>query len=69
LHQQDQPASAENNARARQNSTKEIKAIFEQNEVFHVSTSQNHRFLPGALYCSTFYLKDLTKIFLLRLSQ
>jgi len=31
--------------RARQNPPKEKKAIFEQNEEFHVSTSQNPRFL------------------------
>jgi len=50
--------------RARQSLLKEKQAIFEQNEEFHVSTSQNPRFLPGTLYFSTFYLKHLAKIFL-----
>jgi len=58
-------STAENTARVRQSPPKERQAIFEQNEEFHVSTSQNPRFLPGTLYFSTFYLKDLAKIFLL----
>jgi len=49
---------------ARQNPPKEKQAIFKQNEEFHVSTSQNPRFLPGTLYFSTFYLHDLAKFFL-----
>jgi len=48
-----------------QNPPKEKHAIFEQNEEFHVSTSHNPQFLPGTLYFSTFYLKDLAKVFLL----
>jgi len=56
---------AENTARVGQNPPKEKQAVFEQNIEFHVSTSQNPRFLPGTLYFSTFYLKDLAKIFLL----
>jgi len=51
--------------RVRQNPPKEKQAIFEQNKEFHVATSQNPRFLPGILYFSTFYLKDLAKLFLL----
>jgi len=51
---------------SRQNRPKEKQTIFEQNEEFHVSTSQNPHFLPGTLYFSTFYLNDLAKkIFLL----
>jgi len=61
LRPRDQPL---NIPRARQNPPKEKQAIFEQNEEFHVSTSQNPRFLPGTIYFSTFYLKDLAKIFL-----
>jgi len=48
-----------NTARERKNPPKEKPAIFEQNEEFHVSTSQNPRLLPGTLYFSTFYLKAL----------
>jgi len=45
--------------RARLNPPKEKQAIFKQNEEFHISTSQN------LFFFSTFYLKDLAKIFLL----
>jgi len=63
-HSKHAPArsTAENTARARQNPPREKQAIFEQNEKFHVSTNQNPCFLPGTLYFSTFYLKDLAKI-------
>jgi len=57
-------STAENTARAVQNPPKEKQAIFEQKKAFHVATSQNPRFLPGTLWFSTFYLKDLAKIFL-----
>jgi len=43
-------STAEKTARARQNPPKEKQAIFEQNEEFHVSTSQNPRFFCLGLY-------------------
>jgi len=58
-------STAENTVHACQNPPKEKQAIFEQNEEFQVSTSQNPSFFPGTLYFSTFYLKDLARIFLL----
>jgi len=57
-------STAQNTAHARQNPPKEKQTIFEQNKEFHVSTSKTPRFVPGTLYFSSFYLKDLAKIFL-----